>query len=136
MTPFTIHYRVEIWSFTLLPICPFPSYLHSLPSIYTLLILISYIDWIALCNRYGQKNGFSFGLYERDTHTILTIPDCSINHPSINLAVEFLTVATADAQADPYDEDTGNGGLRYVQLQVEIYTGRICLYMDFPKKGE
>ena len=72
-------------------------------------------------------NGFSFGLYKRGTHTIFPIPDCSVHHPSINLSVEALTMATADAQTDPYDEDTGDGGLRFVKLQVEIDTGGICL---------
>ena len=35
MTPFTIHYRVARWSFTLLPICPFPPSLPSLLSQHT-----------------------------------------------------------------------------------------------------
>ena len=33
MTPFTIHYRVARWYFTLLPICLFPPYILSLPSL-------------------------------------------------------------------------------------------------------
>ena len=34
MTPFTIHYRVARWSFTLLPIRPFPPYITSIPSLH------------------------------------------------------------------------------------------------------
>ena len=55
MTQFTIHYCVERWSFTLLTIFPFPTYIPSLPSIYLLLIFIPSIDWIVWRKRYGCR---------------------------------------------------------------------------------
>ena len=118
MTPFMIHYRVARWSFTILPISPFPPSFTSLTSISPLLFFIPYIDWIVQRKRYGQKNGCSFRLYERDIHAVLPIPDCSVHHTYINLAV-----ATADEQIATYDEDIGDGGLSYIQLQVERDTG-------------
>ena len=54
-TPFTTHYRVAIWSFTLLPICPLPPFLTSISYIPPLLIFILSIDWILLCKRYGSR---------------------------------------------------------------------------------
>ena len=36
-------------------------------------------------------------------------------------------MATADTQNALYNKDTDDGGLRYVQLQVERDTGGICL---------
>ena len=65
MTPFTIHYRVAIWSFTILLIRPLPTslllirpFLPSLPSLpflSTLLIFIPSIDWIMWSKRYGRR---------------------------------------------------------------------------------
>ena len=77
-------------------------------------------------SRWG-KNGCSFGLYKRSTHTVLPILDCSVHNPSVHLAVEDLTISPTDVQTTPYYKDTGDGGLRYVQLQVERDTGGICL---------
>ena len=73
------------------------------------------------------KNGCSFGLYKRGTHIVLPILDFSLHHPSIYLAVEYLTISPTDVQTAPYNKDTGDGRLRYVQLQVERDTGGICL---------
>ena len=49
-----IHYHVATWSITLLPIRPFPLSIHSLPSIYILLIFITPIDLIVWHKRYGR----------------------------------------------------------------------------------
>ena len=111
MTPFTIHYHVARWSFMILPILTFPYSLTSLPSICTLLLINPSVDWIVRQKRYGRKNGCSFDLYKRGTYTVFPIPDCSVHHPSINLAVEALTVATTDMQTALYNKYTSNGGL-------------------------
>jgi len=73
------------------------------------------------------RDGCTFGLYERGTHNVMPIPNCAVHHPSINRAVEALTEATTNVGTAAYNEDTGEGGLRYVQLQVERSTGKICL---------
>ena len=94
--------------------------------------LINSIDWTLWRKRYGHENGCSFGLYELGTHTVLPLPDCSVNCPSINLDVEALAVATKDVQTAPYDEDTRNGELCYVKLQVEINMGGVYLWYGIP----
>ena len=73
------------------------------------------------------RDGCIFGLYERGTHDVLPIPHCVVHHPSINRAIEALTRATERVGTAAYNENTGEGGLRYVQCQVERSTGRICL---------
>jgi len=73
------------------------------------------------------RDGCVFGLYERGTHKVTPIPSCQVHHPNINLAVELLTKATANIRTASYEESTGQGDLRYVQLQVERITGKVCL---------
>jgi tRNA/tmRNA/rRNA uracil-C5-methylase (TrmA/RlmC/RlmD family) len=71
--------------------------------------------------------GCSFGLYSRGTHTVLEIPSCEVHHPSINRAVDVLVRATEKTNIAAYNEKSGEGGLRYVQFQVERSTGKISL---------
>lgn len=73
------------------------------------------------------KDGCSFGLYARGTHKVLTIPDCQVHHPSINRAVQALVNATAKVGTAAYDQNSSDGGLRYVQLQLDRVTERVCL---------
>ena len=73
------------------------------------------------------KDGCQFGLYQRGTHDVLSIPHCAVHHPSINRAVEALVKATEKVGTPAFLENSREGGLRYVQLQVERATGRICL---------
>ena len=73
------------------------------------------------------KDGCQFGLYQRGTHDVLSIPNCAVHHPSINRAVEALLKATTKVGTPAFSKTSREGGLRYVQLQVERTTGRICL---------
>lgn len=73
------------------------------------------------------RDGCLFGLYERGTHAVTPIPECQVHHPNINRAVELLTEATSNVGTASYEELTGQGALRYVQLQVERMTGKVCL---------
>jgi hypothetical protein len=74
------------------------------------------------------RNGCIFGLYERNSHNIIEIPDCVVHHPSINAAVEVLRKATAQVGTVGYNEDNHDStGLRYVQLQTERKTNRVCM---------
>ncbi len=82
---------------------------------------------VAPTSTWNRSAGCSIGLYARNSHDVLNIPDCQVHHPSINKAVEMLRTATAKVRTPPYNEDTGEGLLRYVQLQVELSTGRVCL---------
>jgi hypothetical protein len=74
-----------------------------------------------------SKDGCIFGLYQRASHDVLSIPECQVHHPSINRAVEALKKATSTAGTSAYSRDSREGGLRYVQFQVERTTGKICL---------
>jgi 23S rRNA (uracil1939-C5)-methyltransferase len=73
------------------------------------------------------KDGCTFGLYRQRTHQVESIPNCEVHHPSINRAVAVLEEASRTVGNSAYDEERREGGLRYVQLQVERTTGKICL---------
>lgn len=82
---------------------------------------------VAPANTWSRAAGASVGLYARNSHKVLTIPDCKVHHPSINKAVEMIAQATKNVRTPVYQEDVGIGLLRYVQLQVEMSTGKVCL---------
>ena len=73
------------------------------------------------------KDGCRFGLYKKGSHKVLDIPSCQVHHPSINRAVSLLEQATKRVGTAAYSRDAQEGGLRYVQLQVERMTGKVCL---------
>jgi len=74
-----------------------------------------------------KNDGCVFGLYEKGSHSLLPIPDCVVHHPSINKAIAVLEKATQQAGISAYSENSKDGALRYVQLQVERVTNKLCL---------
>jgi tRNA/tmRNA/rRNA uracil-C5-methylase (TrmA/RlmC/RlmD family) len=73
------------------------------------------------------RDGCALGLYQRGTHSVMEIPNCKVHHPSINRAADSIRRATEAVNIAAYNEETREGGLRYVQLQVERATGKISL---------
>lgn len=71
--------------------------------------------------------GCSLGLYERGTHSVLPIPRCTVHHPSINRAILAIERATEETNIAAYNEESREGGLRYVQCQVDRSTGKVSL---------
>eukprot|EP00850_Spirogloea_muscicola_P003003 SM000011S19181 [mRNA] locus=s11:1327571:1331517:- [translate_table: standard] len=67
------------------------------------------------------------GLFEEDSHVAVDIPGCRAHHPSINAAVELIRDTITDLKIQPYDEETGLGSLRYIQLVLSTYNTAIPL---------
>lgn len=65
------------------------------------------------------------GLYEEGTHNVVDIPQCKAHHPNINTAVELLRKGIAELNIEPYDEDSGEGELRYVQMAVTTHNSSL-----------
>jgi len=82
---------------------------------------------VAPASSWSRAAGCKIGLYQRYSHDVLSIPDCKVHHPSINRAIDVITRATQTVRTPAYVEDTGEGLLRYVQCQVELSTGKVCL---------
>lgn len=72
-------------------------------------------------------SGCLFGLYEKNSHKVLEIPNCVVHHPSINRAIDILSKATSRVQTPAWKEDSGGNGLRYVQLSVERMSGKVSM---------
>lgn len=65
------------------------------------------------------------GLYAEGTHDVVDIPKCRTHHPKINAAIELLKAGIQELGVQPYDEDTGTGELRYVQMSITTYNTAI-----------
>ena len=71
--------------------------------------------------------GVEIGLYQSGSHDVLAIPKCRVHHPSINEAVQVLQREMLDLGVTGYDEFTGIGHVRYVQMMVERHSSRVQL---------
>ena len=69
----------------------------------------------------------AIGLYQSGTHDVMAIPSCRVHHPSINEAVEVLQREMLDLGVSGYNEFSGVGHLRYVQMMVERHSNRVQL---------
>jgi 23S rRNA (uracil1939-C5)-methyltransferase len=67
------------------------------------------------------------GLFHQGTHEVFPLLDCPLHHPSINRAVQLVKQTMLELQIEPYQEKSGRGLLRYLQLVVERNTGKVQL---------
>lgn len=73
----------------------------------------------------GSSDQPLIGLYKERSHDVEPIPFCEIHHPKINQAVEMIKNMIQEHHLTPYNEQTGQGDLRYLQFVVERKTGKI-----------
>lgn len=100
----------------------------------------------------SKWGGIKFGLYAKDSHVVVPIPQCRVHHPALNDAVEFIRIAALRAKVRGYtspvllkgkssgygskplssgtvfsadDSRRGVGDLRYIQLSLERSTGLV-----------
>ncbi|KAF5834701.1 hypothetical protein DUNSADRAFT_8526 [Dunaliella salina] len=64
----------------------------------------------------GEAGRPVIGLFREGSHEVTPIPNCSIHHPRINQAVALIKQLTQQQGTVPYEEATGRGQLRYIQL--------------------
>jgi tRNA/tmRNA/rRNA uracil-C5-methylase (TrmA/RlmC/RlmD family) len=69
----------------------------------------------------GTSENPQIGLYQEGTHNVVDIPYCRAHHPKINSAVQLLKEAIRELNVQPYDEVSGVGDLRYVQMALTSY---------------
>lgn len=73
----------------------------------------------------GGIGNTKIGIFERGTHRIVPIPDCSVHHPSIQSLLPKLEQIFDDNRLEPYDELKHSGLVRAVQLAVEPASQKI-----------
>jgi tRNA/tmRNA/rRNA uracil-C5-methylase (TrmA/RlmC/RlmD family) len=76
-------------------------------------------------------------MFELGTHRVVTIPDCSVQHPLVNRVAAVVRRALVDAEVDPYSEAAHRGLARYLQVVVERATGsaQVVLVANSPAVG-
>ena len=74
------------------------------------------------------------GMFELGTHRVVTIPNCSVQHPLINRVAAVVRRALIDADVPPYSEAVHRGLARYLQVVVErrSQTAQVVLVANSP----
>lgn len=72
-----------------------------------------------LAVRASGASGAKIGLFVPKSHDVVPINGCAAHHASINTALEAISTACKAARIRGYDEDKGEGDLRYVKLEVQ-----------------
>ncbi len=71
---------------------------------------------LAIRGRHGSPK---IGMFQLGTHRVVTIPECSVQHPLVNRVVAVVRRALVDADLPPYAEGPHLGLARYLQVVVE-----------------
>jgi 23S rRNA (uracil1939-C5)-methyltransferase len=67
----------------------------------------------------GRLNSPKIGLFELDTHRVVHIPHCSVQHALINRAASVVRRALVEARVTSYSDKAHLGLARYLQVVVE-----------------
>jgi tRNA/tmRNA/rRNA uracil-C5-methylase (TrmA/RlmC/RlmD family) len=67
----------------------------------------------------GRGASPKVGLFELDTHRVVHIPNCSVQHPLINRVASVVRRALVDAGVTSYSDKAHLGLARYLQVVVE-----------------
>jgi 23S rRNA (uracil1939-C5)-methyltransferase len=67
----------------------------------------------------GRLGSPKVGLFELDTHRVVHIPSCSVQHPLINRVANVVRRALVDARVTSYSDAAHLGIARYLQVVVE-----------------
>jgi tRNA/tmRNA/rRNA uracil-C5-methylase (TrmA/RlmC/RlmD family) len=67
----------------------------------------------------GRLGAPKIGLFELDTHHVVHIPNCVVQHPLINRVASVVRRALVDAQITSYSDRAHLGLARYLQVVVE-----------------
>lgn len=82
----------------------------------------------------GRRGAPKLGMFQLGTHRVVSIPNCSIQHPLINRVAAVVRRALVDADVAPYSEAAHIGLARYLQVVVErsSQTAQVVLVGNSP----
>lgn len=75
------------------------------------------------------RPGPFIGLFKKNSHEVMPIPNCLVHHPSINRAIDIIKKEMVREKLSAYSENSSKGTLRYLQLFVEKSTGLVQLVL-------
>ncbi len=67
------------------------------------------------------------GTYQRGTHRVLPIPDCTVATPVLRELMTVVSHHFIDLDIHPYDEEDGSGTLRHVVMRQSRATGQVLV---------
>jgi tRNA/tmRNA/rRNA uracil-C5-methylase (TrmA/RlmC/RlmD family) len=67
----------------------------------------------------GRLGSPKLGLFESDTHRVVHIPNCAVQHPLINRVANVVRRALVDGRVTSYSDTAHLGLARYLQVVVE-----------------
>jgi tRNA/tmRNA/rRNA uracil-C5-methylase (TrmA/RlmC/RlmD family) len=67
----------------------------------------------------GRLGSPKIGLFELDTHHVVHIPNCAVQHPLVNRVAGVVRRALVDAQITTYSDRAHLGLARYLQVVIE-----------------
>lgn len=73
----------------------------------------------------GRANSPKIGIFQEDSHAIVDIPNCVIQHPRINQTARLVREAMRRSGAAPYADRPHVGLVRYVQIVLERGSGKV-----------
>jgi len=78
------------------------------------------------------------GLYVPGTHRVVDISACAVHPKPVNHVVQYLKQQILDIDIAPYDENTDNGQLRYIDIRYSVWRRELVVTLvtrheDFPQ---
>lgn len=85
----------------------------------------------------GRLNSPKIGLFEQNSHRVVHIPKCSVQHPLINRVAEVVRRALVDTRVPSYSDGAHLGIARYLQVVVErsSQTAQVVLVANCAESG-
>lgn len=85
------------------------------------------------------KGNYIAGLYSINSHRLIDIPNCIVQHPATNKAVRVVKEILSDLHIPVYDERKRTGLVRTIVARVAVGTGDVQVVLitakkDLPKK--
>ena len=82
----------------------------------------------------GRLGSPKVGLFELDTHRVVHIPNCSVQHPLINRVASIVRRALVEARVTCYSDKAHLGIARYLQVVVErrSQTAQVVIVANCP----
>lgn len=93
--------------------------MHSLPQLQVITGATSGFRHRARLAIRGRLGSPKIGLFELDTHHVVHIPNCIVQHPLINHVASVVRRALVDAKITSYSDNAHLGLARYLQVVIE-----------------
>ncbi|WP_062352994.1 23S rRNA (uracil(1939)-C(5))-methyltransferase RlmD [Bacillus kwashiorkori] len=80
------------------------------------------------------KGNYIAGLYSMNSHKLIDIPNCIVQHPATNKAVRVVKDILSDLQISVYNERKRTGLVRTIVARVAVGTGEVQVVLITTKK--